>query len=525
MLAVLFTILIAIPNTSRAAITWNSVGDVGSGLGVTFNDVAHGDLNGDGRIDLVAASSNGVYVWLQQLEWDCAAETWGWAFTDSATLLTGSSGNYYNVEVADINNDGVMDVVSGRATFFDSFINSDGKGTSWTKTEVFTGGGWDPFQISIVDADGDGWEDVFFVTINSRVMTFLGDGSGGFVDEGSTFTINEKYATDILLRDINHDGKIEAVISLKESPVDYNDASLRHIERNAANNGWTAKTPIVPFSIAAPLTAGKNNTGNWQGLDLADVDRDGLDDVIAVTGQDDGDNSFDAVIVGGEPVAGVYVYYATAAGGWSEAAFHPITTSTYLAVKSGDINNDGYPDIIASEFNGGIDSWLGGAGGSWTVDTSPVAIGTYNRLTLFDYDNDANADIAATDGTSIKIFKQGITVNNVGWRDLGYPEDSGSFRSVAYADFNHDGNPDIVATENTGNGVHLWYGDGSSSWTAGTPIIASGTYHGVTVGDYNRDGNIDVAAASTGGSVFVWYGDGVTGWAAQATDTLGAGGY
>ena len=56
MLTLLFVLLVSIPNISRADITWTSVGEVGSDLGVTFNDVAHADFNEEEfRADLDAA--------------------------------------------------------------------------------------------------------------------------------------------------------------------------------------------------------------------------------------------------------------------------------------------------------------------------------------------------------------------------------------------------------------------------------------------------------------------------------------
>ncbi|MDT8317285.1 MAG: FG-GAP-like repeat-containing protein, partial [bacterium] len=427
-------------------------------------------------MDLVAATSNGVYVWLQQLEWICPAEAWVWGFNSTAITVVGGLA-YNNVSIGDIDDDGDLDIVASSATGWRSFLNNGG-GSSWSlKSTVAAAVTWTGLELADIDNDGD--LDVFATYLTGNPRSYTNDGTGVFTLEVSVTALK---ATALDFKDINKDGSLDVVFSTVETADGADDGKIFVYNRNSTNNGWTSKTrPENNPDI--------NAAANWQGVRIADLNRDGNIDIVAVAGQDDGNNSL------GEQ-AGVYVYYGLSDGTWRNPStlIHPATTDTYLTVKLSDLNNDGFLDVVAGQYGGGILAWLGSEEEVWIPITSPVNTGVYNAVTLFDYDNDGNLDVAGASASgSIVIRRQSGSTNDIGWKDFDYPVGAGGFQGVASADFNNDGNPDVVAASNEA-GVRVWYGDGNSSWKKSFAIYSG--FAGIGNGTLDVD-NIITTDAKT----------------------------
>src|SRR5262249_26971629 len=133
--------------------------------------VALGDVTEDGTLDLLIAGSintfNNVTVW---------RGTGTGAFAFFSQLSTGA----YAVEVflGDLNGDGKLDLLATDYTGIDVKLGL-GAGAFSPKTHTATGS-W-PTEAAIVDLDGDGKLDV--ATANqsgNSISVRLGDGLGGF---------------------------------------------------------------------------------------------------------------------------------------------------------------------------------------------------------------------------------------------------------------------------------------------------------------------------------------------------------
>ncbi|MDH3976652.1 MAG: FG-GAP-like repeat-containing protein, partial [Deltaproteobacteria bacterium] len=472
LLSALVFVLIAMPKISSADILWTSVGGVGSDVGVTFKKVVHADVNDDGRMDLVGSSSDGIYVWLQELQWICPVEKWTWGLSSSAVTVT-TGLQFDSLDVGDLDNDGDLDIVAGDSTGngFRIFIG-DGTGLSWVPGALVDDTR-SYHSIKIVDVNNDGKADIFGAEMNSwQGRTWLGDGVGGFAQETTNKPVTGNTPKSLAFYDLNKDGRLDFLATNYQVGMDNGD--IVYYSRRSANDGWTEET--------GPITG----RGNWHSLVVADLNRDGYGDVVAATGQSDGDNT------SGEK-AGVYVWYGTSSGGWREASSHPATIEhTYLSVKVTDLDNDGYLDIVAARIGGGILVWLGSMEEVWTASTSPDSNGVYDDITLFDYDNDGNLDIAGVSGGSILIRRQNGGVDEIGWKDFLYPTGSGGFQGIASGDLNNDGNPDVVAASNS-QGVRVWYGDGDHSWRKAFAVYSG--YNGA------GNGTLDVANIETNDSL------------------------
>ena len=146
------------------------------------------------------------------------------------------------------------------------------------------------------------------------------------------------------------------------------------------------------------------------------------------------------------------------AGTFNTAVSYGTGGSYPRSLAAGDLNNDGYPDLVVANYGAG------------TTATSTIGVLLNN--------GNGNGTFASV----VNYLTGGIEP-----------------RGVAVADFNADGYNDVVVTNNGSNtiGVLLDNGDGTFA-TAVTSSTGSGSYpFGVTVGDFNADGKPDVAVTDT----------------------------
>src|ERR1035438_117433 len=205
------------------------------------NGLAIGDVNGDGIPDLV---SSGVSV---------AFGTGGGKFSKPYSYPIDSSGGSYNVALADLRNNGLMDIVTDAQNAI-SVLLSMGKGNyedgTWTKVTggaacgaaadfnrdgkpdlavntptggailLGTGNAKAPFTTGATmalantgclltgDLNGDGIPDLV-VTTPTALVAYLGNGDGTFTQKSST----PIGPGAVVLADFNHDGKLDFATS------------------------------------------------------------------------------------------------------------------------------------------------------------------------------------------------------------------------------------------------------------------------------------------------------------------------
>lgn len=320
---------------------------------VGFSAVDAGDINGDGKEDLLVAHTNGDGVyWYENI--GGGKYTRHAVATDAAVVRA--------VELADIDGDGDLDAVS--AWFGDNVVAlhlNDGTGAFTTVKVDSTAD--QPNHVTVADIDGDGKMDIFATHRGSNsVVAYVQESPSVFRPRAVATSVKRPWA--VIAGDIDGDGDMDCVVSSQDGAIMFRQN----------NKGVMKSFPITTCSDA-------------RGIALGDIDGDGKLDIVTSCLS-----------------SGTVTWHAETKGLFSSKTVD-VDVEEPIFASVADVDQDGHQDIlVAARRSGGIQLYSNSALG---IFSSRVLGDTHNDIraaVVTDMDLDGDLDIVGAAKASDALF-------------------------------------------------------------------------------------------------------------------------
>jgi len=352
-------------------------------FGFHTDSVAVGDLNGDGKPDLLVGSRSKGPNGLEGVA-NVLIGVGDGTFLENGLYVTANAGLNANVALADVNGDGKLDMLASGCAFKDcstgvvTVRTGNGDGTFAGGFYVFGTGGRQPSTPAVADFNGDGKLDLVVANCGSGCQTgtgtvgvLLGNGDGTF-QTAVTYGTGGIGAHQVIVADVNGDGKPDLIIP---------------------NTGATSQNcPYGPGSVGVLLGKGD---GTFQ---PAVVYGSGGDFAYSVAvGDVNGDGKLDIL------VANFYASTSCTVGplgvllGNGDGTFQPVILggTAYGQLALADVNGDGKLDLVTAGTSSDFaEAQLGNGDGTFQA---PVFYGTGGHgvggIAVADVNGDGRPDL------------------------------------------------------------------------------------------------------------------------------------
>ncbi|MFC7498786.1 beta strand repeat-containing protein [Enterovirga sp. GCM10030262] len=424
---------------------------------------AAGDLNGDGFDDLIASAGSyaeAAYIIYGRggeagdfpLIYEVSAISPAFGGVIKGDLASDSAGN--GIAAGDVNGDGFDDLIIGAPG---ADANGQDSGSAWL---VFgSAAGFGNLDLSLLGTD-----------LGIRIDGAEGDRTG----------------FDVATADTNGDGLADIVIGSRDAGSF--EGAVHVVFGKEA--GW-ADMSLATLAPAEGFRIGGDAAGDQFGTDVAnagDVNGDGYDDIIvgAPLGEAGGTNTGEAYVIFGKAggFASIDVTSLPAADGFRILGDADGDDAGRSVSSAGDINNDGYDDLIVGAGNG--DNAATNAGEAYVIFGHAGAFSNIDLTTLTPAVGFTLRGDDANDQAGRSVSSAG-DVNGDGFGDIvigaPYGDNGGSNAGETYVVFGKGGG---FANVDLGN---LTPADGFV--IQGRPVDQSG-FPVSNAGDVNGDGFDDL---------------------------------
>ncbi len=402
------------------------------------------------------------------------------------------------VALADLNDDGTLDLITGNHNQQSAVYFNGGEGTL-RPIPITTGKAYID-NIVVGDVDGKDGPDIVAGSIREpnqpepRLTVYYNDGSGAF----ATTTVRPSDVAsvevrDVALGDMDRDGDLDIAAAVTLPPTHGAPGLPNYVYINDGTGSFESHETTSPR--VRPFGSQSDNT---QSLALGDIDRDGHLDIVA----------------GNRGVQNA-VFLNDGSGYFTNTFRFRRYGGDTTSVALGDIDGDGYLDaavayrydpafIYFNDTTGGFPDNLGKSIGEGINNASSVALGDIN--------GDGALDIALG-----SLYGANLVYTNDGKGNFpkamvqALASGDNNTYDLALGDIDGDGSLDVITTQwnrSTPNQVYL--NDGHGRFDTARTRVLEPVAHPVTINpggklftralgldDVNQDGTLDIVTGET----------------------------
>jgi hypothetical protein len=290
-------------------------------VGVNPHSIVAADFNNDHKLDLAVTFGNGeVAILLGDGQGDFTPAS-------GSPIATGHS-SAGGIVAADFNNDGNMDLAVGAADNFSNFVTvllGDGKGGFAPAAGSPFATGTVPLALAAGDLNGDHIPDLAVGNFGDNTVTvLLNDGHGGFSPAPSSPLSFTSSPNGLAIADVNKDGHGDLIVATGNT---IQSGQVHVLLGDGAGN--FSEDTNSPFAVGA----------SPQDVAVADLNGDGSLDLAVANAHD----------------ATYSVLYGDGSGGFTPAPGSPYASAgSPFIVGVADFNGDNKPDLITTGFSGAV---------------------------------------------------------------------------------------------------------------------------------------------------------------------------
>ena len=491
-----------------------------------YSTIQMGDIDGDGRAELLARGADGILVY----EFDSNTNAWsqlpnGPAWSDDQSW---NQPQYYStIQTGDINGDGRAELLARSADEilvyeFDSNTNAWSQlpnGPAWSNI-----GGWDAPQyystIQTGDIDGDGRVELLARGAGGILAYGFDPGTNAWVQlpdgpawsDGQSWDLPKYYST-IQTGDINGDGRAELLGRSADGILVYGF--------NPNTNAWGQ----LPGGPAWNDVVHWDYPEYYDTIQTSDIDGNGRAELLA------------------RGAGGIEVYgFDPNTNAWSQLPNGPTwsdaegwnTPQYYSTIQTGDLDGDGRAELLARADVGisayGLDPFPWNKlpfGPIWSDAESWNQVQYYSTIQTGDINGDGRAELLgrSADGILVYGFDPDTTTwvqlpGGPAWSNLGGWDDPKYYSTIQTGDIDGDGRAELLA-RGAGGILAYDFDPNTNAWSqlpAG-PVWSDAEswnqiqyYSTIQLGDINGDGRDELLGRSADGILVYGFDPGTNAW-------------